>query len=389
MSPASISDHDMDHEETDSHNENRVLIIATGGTMCMQPGPDGLQPSAGFLDNAMAPYPSFNDGKPKQKVTAFHLGKSTRLDSLRTPETANGHHVRYAVLEFDPLLDSSSIAATEWALMATAVKENYNLYDGFVIIHGTDTMAYTASALSFMIAQLGKPVILTGSQAPIFKLQSDAPSNLLGSIILATYPIPEVGLFFNNKLYRGNRSTKVSATSLEAFASPNMKPLAEVNGLGIEVNWEIVQRATSAKKVEVQKVLDLNHLLCIRVFPGITLEKLIQGDEVRGLVLQTFGMGNIPGGPQGRLTQVLREAVQNGVIVVNVSQCSNGFASPVYAAGAPLAHFGVIFGHDMSTEAALTKLAYLLGVPGLTHQQRVEKFSHSLRGEMTEHPRSR
>lgn len=276
--------------------------------------------------------------------------------------------------------------------MATAVYENYHFFDGFVILHGTDSLSYTASALSFMMSNLGKPVILTGSQAPIFALQSDAVDNLLGSLIIAgTFVIPEVGLFFHNRLYRGNRTTKVSAASYEAFASPNCDPLAQVNGLGISVNWSLAQRPTTIAQFQVSKRLDTTHVACLRVFPGIKpemVDAVLRLPELRGLILETFGMGNVPGGSDGRLTDVIKAAVQRGVIVVNVSQCVNGFVSPVYAPGTQLGRAGVIFGLDLTAEAALAKLSYLLSLPNSTNQEIANLFPQSLRGELTEiaHP---
>ncbi|KAL7956446.1 asparaginase domain-containing protein [Trichoderma compactum] len=373
--------------------ESRVLIIGTGGTICMQEGPDGLAPSDGFLESAMAPRPTFNDNsEPSVKLQASRSGQLIQLDSLRTPPTAYQRHVRYSVLEFDPLLDSSNISANDWANMATAIKENYHLFDGFVILHGTDSLAYTASALSFMLANLGKPVILTGSQAPIFALQSDAVDNLLGSLIIAgTFVIPEVCLFFRDTLYRGNRTTKVSAASFDAFASPNCEPLAKVNGLGINVNWHLVLRPTTIAEFHVFKHLDTTHVACLRVFPGIKpemVDAVLHLPDLRGLILETFGMGNVPGGVDGRLTEVIRSAVDRGIVVVNVSQCVNGFVSPVYAPGTQLGRMGVIFGLDLTAEAALAKLSHLLALPNLTQKDIAAQFSRSLRGEMTEiaHP---
>ncbi|PTB62828.1 asparaginase [Trichoderma citrinoviride] len=326
--------------------ESRVLIIGTGGTICMQEGPDGLAPSEGFLESAMAPRTTFNDfSEPSVKLQACRSGEMVQLDSLRTPPTAYKRHVRYSVLEFNPLLDSSSISAADWANMATAIKDNYHLFDGFVILHGTDSLAYTASALSFMLANLGKPVILTGSQAPIFALQSDAVDNLLGSLIIAgTFVIPEVCLFFRDTLYRGNRTTKVSAASFDAFASPNCEPLARVNGLGVNVNWHLVLRPTTIAGFDVFKHLDTTHVACLRVFPGIKpemVDAVLHLPDLRGLILETFGMGNVPGGVGGRLTDVIRSAVDRGIIVVNVSQCVNGFVSPVYAPGTQLGRVGM------------------------------------------------
>lgn len=326
------------------------------------------------------------------KLPAYRNGALVSIDSLRTPPTAYQRHIRYGIVEFNPLLDSSSISANDWALMATAVKENYHLFDGFVILHGTDSLAYTASALSFMMSNLGKPVILTGSQAPIFTLQSDGVDNLLGSLIIAgTFVVPEVGLFFHHKLYRGNRTTKVSAASFEAFASPNCEPLAQVNGLGVSVNWPLVLRPTSIAEFRIHRNLDTTHVACLRVFPGIKpemVDAVLRLPDLRGLILETFGMGNIPGGVGGRLTQVVSDAVERGVIVVNVSQCVSGFVSPVYAPGAKLGRVGVIFGLDLTAEAALTKLSYLLALPGLSTKDISHQLSISLRGEMTEivHP---
>ncbi|KAI9898252.1 hypothetical protein N3K66_006612 [Trichothecium roseum] len=370
--------------------ESRVLILGTGGTICMQHGPDGLQPSDNFLKEAMAPRLSFNDmSSPQVSLPVMQKGKKLSLPSLRTPATAYHRHIRYTVLEFDPLLDSSSMSAADWVAMALAVKENYHLYDGFVVLHGTDSLAHTASALSFIMENLGKPVVLTGSQAPIFALQSDAVDNLLGSLVIAgTFCIPEVGLFFHHKLYRGNRTTKVSATSFDGFASPNLEPLAKVNGLGIDVDWSLVLRPTRIEGFDVATDLDTTHVACLRVFPGIKaemLEAVLRLPTLRGLVLETFGMGNVPGGADGPLTTVIRKAIaERGVIVINVSQCVSGFVSPVYAPATHLSRAGVTFGLDLTVEAALTKLSYLLARPNLSRSDITDQLSRSIRGEMTE-----
>lgn len=322
-------------------------------------------------------------------LRAFRDGKELSIPSLRTPPTAYGRHIRYGIIEFDPLLDSSSMDAQDWAAMALAVKENYHLFDGFVILHGTDSLAHTASALSFMMSNLGKPVILTGSQAPIFALQSDAVDNLLGSLIIAgTFVIPEVSLFFHHKLYRGNRTTKVSAASFEAFASPNCEPLAKVNGLGIDVNWGLVLRPTTIAEFSVATDLDTTHVACLRVFPGIKpemVDAVLRLPDLRGLILETFGMGNVPGGVDGQLTKVISAAIDRGVIIINVSQCVAGFVSPVYAPGTHLGRAGVIFGLDLTVEAALTKLSYLLAF-NISMTEVRKSLTHSIRGEMTEVP---
>ncbi|GAB1314942.1 hypothetical protein MFIFM68171_05152 [Madurella fahalii] len=369
--------------------ESRVLIIMTGGTICMQPSVDGLVPMTGFLENAMAPRPSFNDNStPSVKIHAYKNGAKLTLDSLRTPLSAYSRHIRYGILEFTPLLDSSSISSMGWTEIALTIKENYHLFDGFVVLHGTDSLAYTASALSFMMSDLGKPVILTGSQASIFALQSDAVDNLLGSLIIAgTFVIPEVCLFFHHTLFRGNRTTKVSASSFEAFDSPNCDPLAKVTSLGVDVNWSLVRRPTRIAEFQVTKYLDTAHVACLRIFPGIKpemVDSVLRVPNLSGLILETFGMGNAPGGVDGSLTRVIREAVERGIVIVNVSQCTNGFVSPLYAPGTALGRAGVVFGHDLTTEAALTKLSYLLALPGLTYTDVTSRMAHSLRGEMTE-----
>ena len=311
------------------------------------------------------------------------------VQSLRTPNSAYDRQIRYAVLEFEKLLDSSSIDAEGWDLIAKSISRNYQLFDGFVVIHGTDSLAYTCSALSFMLQNLGKPVILTGSQAPMLELQNDATDNLLSSLIIAGhFMIPEVCLFFNFKLYRGNRTTKVSADDFAAFASPNFPPLATISSLTTLVNWTHVYRPTSQNHFSVKTRLDTAHVACLRIFPGIKpemVDAVLRVPGLKGLILETFGAGNTPGGPDSALTRVLAAAVrERGVVVVNVTQCLSGSVSPLYAPATALGRAGVVFGHDMTSEAALTKLSYLLSLPGATAEEVARLMGGAICGELTE-----
>ncbi|ORY71891.1 lysophospholipase [Pseudomassariella vexata] len=372
----------------EAYPESRVLIIITGGTICMQPAEDGsLVPVDGFLENAMANRPSFNDRSERVKLSAIKDGQKIMLNSLRTPPSSYSRHIRYGALEFCPLLDSSSISSVGWTQIATTIKANYHLFDGFVVLHGTDSLSYSASALSFMMEDLGKPVVLTGSQASIFALQSDAVDNLLGSLIIAgTFVIPEVCLFFHHTLFRGNRTTKISASSFEAFASPNCEPLGKVTGVGVNVNWLLVRRPTKIAQFQVTPYLDMAHVACVRMFPGILpemVDSILRVPNLRGLILETFGMGNAPAGVDGSLTKVIKSGVERGVVIVNISQCTNGFVSPLYAPGFALGKAGVVFGHDLTSEAALTKLSYLLALD-LKPAEVSARMSSSLRGELTE-----
>lgn len=320
----------------------------------MQRSSDGFVPADGFLQSCLAPRPSFNDGNPPQvmKVTN-EKGDAAEVESLRSPMTSYGKRVRYAVLEFEELLDSSSIDSQGWTSIAQTIYWNYSLFDGFVVLHGTDSLAYTGSALSFMLQDLGKPVILTGSQVPMSELQNDATDNLLGSLIIAGhFMIPEVCIFFNYSLFRGNRSCKVSAGDFGAFESPNHPPLATVSAGGTKVLWHLVHRPTKLGSITVQKDFQTGHVACLRIFPGIKpamIEAVLKVQNLQGLILETFGSGNVPQGPSSALTNVLAEGVKSGIVIVNVTQCLSGNVSPRYASATALGREGVVFGHDMTT----------------------------------------
>jgi 60kDa lysophospholipase len=299
---------------------------------------------------------------------------------------------RYAVLEFEELLDSSSIDSTGWIQIAETIHRNYTLFDGFVILHGTDSLAYTCSALSFMLQNLGKPVIFTGSQVPFSERKNDALGNLLDSLDIAGhFMIPEVCLYFNSKLFRGNRTTKISANAFDAFGSPNMPPLASITAEGTDVDWKVVRRSTELQPFSIQTNLAIHHVACLRIFPGITpkmLDGVLHTDKLKGLVLETFGAGNAPSGHDGAMLKVIANAVDRGIVIVNVTQCLTGSVNPVYAAGMVLSQAGVIAGCDMTTEAALAKLSYLLALPGATPESVARDMARSIRGELTESVRT-
>lgn len=353
----------------------------------MKRSPNGFVPARGFLQSCMAPRPSFNDcSNPDDIVVVTDDGTEVPHRSLRTPISTYQKHVRYAVFEFQQLLDSSSIDAEGWSHIAQTIFRNYKLFDAFVILHGTDSLAYTCSALSFMLQNLGKPIILTGSQAPMLELQNDATDNLLGSLIIAGhFMIPEVCLFFNYKLFRGNRSTKVSASDFAAFASPNLPPLAVISSSKIHVEWGLIYRPAQIEPFSIQTSRAAGDVACLRIFPSIEprmVEAVLQLDGLKGLVLETFGSGNAPGGPDGALTKVFANAIKRGIVIINITQCMTGTVSPLYEPAIKLKRAGVIPGHDMTSEAALAKLSYLLAMPDLNPENVIQKMSVSLRGEL-------
>ena len=335
----------------------RVYIAYTGGTIGMKSTGDGYVPATGYLEKLMNTIPE--------------------LKSDILPD--------YQICEYEPLLDSSNMTPDDWLKIANDIAAHYKEFDGFVVLHGTDTMAYTASALPFMLQGLQKPVILTGAQIPLCKVRNDARENLVTALLIAAnFKIPEVCLCFGDKLLRGNRAVKVDADSLDAFESPNFPALGTV-GIEININWDLVLPPAKTRKPLTVNTLNEARVAGLRLFPGISIDivKNFLQPPIRGLILQTYGIGNAP--EDLKLISAFKAANDRGVIIVNCTQCLKGTVSMEdYATGAALAKAGVISGFDMTLEAALAKLSFLLNQK-LSVAKIKKMMQTDMRGELT-HP---
>lgn len=343
-----------------TEKKNSVLLIFTGGTISM--GENSSNHSLAPLD------------------TKRVLGFIPELEML---------HVNIASVSFSPLIDSSDITPSNWIEIARLIEKHYDDFDGFVVLHGTDTMAYSASALSFMLHGLRKPVIFTGSQLPVGVLRSDAKENLITAIELAAAKneageamVPEVCLFFEDKLMRGNRTTKRNSEDFNAFASFNYPELVRT-GVHIKYYTHNIHRAEENDVLSVVSDFDTN-VVILKLFPGIT-ESTVQAiyniEGLKAVVLESYGSGNAPTAEW--LRRVIADADKRGIITVNVSQCrAGGVEMGRYEASVNLIDAGVVSGFDMTTEAAVTKLMFLLG--GNKDIDTVKKLMQEpLRGEMS------
>lgn len=330
----------------------RVCMIYTGGTIGMARSEHGYMPREGFIRSA--------------------LSRISELDLPEMPE--------YDLIEYTPLLDSSNISVKEWVKIARDIEERYDNYDGFIILHGTDTMAYTASALSFMLDGLEKPVILTGSQIPLCEVRTDGRDNVITALMIAgNYDVPEVCLYFGGKLLRGNRSTKISSDELIAFDSPNYPSLADV-GVRINIHENLIRNAGSGLQLST---FTSHQIAVLKLFPGIQFEVFdkIMTTKLKGIVIEAFGSGNIPE-KHGSFQNILNKAKANGTVIVVCTQCLRGSAIiGEYAASRDLAKAGAVSGYDMTVEAAVTKLYYLFS-KGYDFDTVKKQMEADLRGEL-------
>ena len=338
-----------------------VLIIYTGGTIGMIENP-----KTGALE-------AFNFNQLEENV----------------PELSRFNY-QISSYQFNPPIDSSDMEPSLWKELVEIIYQNYEKFDGFVILHGTDTMAYTASALSFMLENLTKPVILTGSQLPIGVLRTDGKENLITSIEIAaaknpdgTALVPEVCIYFENSLLRGNRTSKINAEDFNAFRSHNYPPLA-TSGIHIKYNYDKIRKVNPKLKMSPHYLVDSN-VVILTIFPGIQksiVETVLGAPGLKAVVLKTYGSGNAP--QKDWFIKLLKQATDKGIVIVNISQCMTGTVEMErYETGRQLLEAGVISGYDSTIESMLAKLMFLLG-HNFTPEQIRKEMGHSIAGEFTE-----
>ena len=339
------------------NTNKKVLIIYTGGTIGMKKTPQGYMPAVGFIAEAL----------------------NTIEDMSRSD------FPQWDLYEMSPLLDSSNMTVREWNHIASVIYENYNDYAGFVVLHGTDTMAYTASALSFILSGLDKPVVLTGSQIPLSEIRSDGRDNLLTSILIASDGVArEVCLYFSGKLLRGNRAMKMSADGLVAFDSPNYPHLADA-GITVKYNFSAMLGSNQRNREQLTYMpFSEVPIGVLKVFPGIQfgLFEEIMTEKLSGIVLETFGAGNIPGSGDA-LLPIIKKAFAAGTVITVCSQCPAGtVALGAYETSASLKAAGAVSGRDMTTEAAVAKLYHLFSL-GISKDEIKKMMETDLCGELT------
>jgi len=339
--------------------KRKVLIIYTGGTIGM-----------------------VNDPKTKTLVP-FDFENITK----NVPELRRFNFIVKS-LSFNPIIDSSAMEPDIWIRLGKIIEDNYHSFDGFVILHGTDTMAFTASALSFMLHNLRKSVILTGSQLPLGDIRTDGKENLLTALEIAAAHkngaslVPEVCIYFQDFLFRGNRTSKFNAENFRAFHSYNYPPLAEA-GVNIKYNFPYIRYKTDNSPFHAVKSLDRNVAL-LKIFPGITqnvVEAILNSQGIKAVVLETFGSGNAP--THKWFLDAIKKAIENNIIILNVTQCLTGSVNMLrYKTGINMLEAGVISGYDITTETAITKLMYLLA-NSKSKEYIISGLNKSLKGEAT------
>ena len=343
-------------------NKSSILMIYTGGTIGMKQDP---------ARQALVPFDFSQILEEVPEMRKFAL----KIDSYT----------------FDPLIDSSDVEPSLWQSLVELIKERYDDYDGFVVLHGTDTMSYSASAVSFMLGNLTKPVVFTGSQLPIGAPRTDGKENLVSAVEInkgkdsdGHAMVPEVCVYFDSLLMRGNRTTKVSAENFSAFRSPNFPPLAQA-GVNIKYNAALIRRPGDWDAGIVTSTTLDTRVSILKIHPGITprvVRNILCGEDTRAVILETYGSGNAP--TKDWFLDIIREARRLGKIIVNVTQCLYGSVDMnLYATGKALEEAGVVSGADSTTESMLAKLFYLLGRSG-DESWILDRLTKNLRGEISD-----